>query len=143
MKYWQIRRCSKVHAIGIRIRTDLQLSGCARVWWALWYRAQQPCTCRERRYGSQCRDALRLSNGFEIGKEKCTVLEDGSANRASELVALEWRNRWTIKKVSSVKGAIPQELIRTYVKTIRRRTCNRINHSSDTFVRLHHVVAGT
>src|ERR1700733_2047871 len=39
----------------------------------------------ERRNGSDCGDALRLANALIVEKEKCSFLNDGTADRSAEL----------------------------------------------------------
>jgi hypothetical protein len=96
------------------------------------------------RHGLDRSNALGLPNGFEVGKEEGTVLNDRSASGPAELIALERRLRGggILEEIPRVEGTVPEKLINAAVERIRARSRNGVNDSTRGLAVLRRIVTG-
>src|SRR6267142_2445832 len=75
-------------------------------------------------------DAFRLSNTFIVREEKSTVLDNGAANRGSELVPLKRGDCGSIEEIPGVQCAVPEKFVYASVQAVGSRTGDGIDDAS-------------
>ena len=100
----------------------------ANAW--LWNRAKQSIAGSLRRDVDQRGDALVLAKSFVVSEEKRVILPNRPPGGSSELVPPEFRDRRTIKVISSVERAVTQELIGITVELIGPGFCNSVDDAT-------------
>jgi hypothetical protein len=99
----------------------------------------------QRRHKACDGNALGLSDALVVREEKCTVLDNRSADRAAKLIPLErcFRDASRIlKEIRGIQCAIAQKLITASMECISSRTRNGVDYSTRSLSVLSRIIAG-